>query len=243
MPLNEPLLAFKHVFAKYGAIQALYDVSLEVYANEIVTIIGANGAGKSTLLMTLFSHPRISEGEILFHHQPIHHLPTHKIAELGIAIAPERRRIFLKMSTEENLLMGALLPKDQSTLKNNLDKVYTLFPILASRRLQRAGTLSGGEQQMLSMGRSLMSNPQLFLLDEPSLGLAPQITAQIFKILKEIAAMGTTILLVEQNAHAALNLADRGYVLVNGKIELQGDGKSLLANPKVKTAYLGGHFE
>jgi branched-chain amino acid transport system ATP-binding protein len=239
MAHNEPILSFQHVFAKYGAIQALYDVSLDVYPHEIVTIIGANGAGKSTLLMSLFGHPKINAGSIMYQGHPIHHLPTHHISGLGVSIAPERRRIFVKMTTEENLLMGTLNLTDKNQIQQNLTKVYDLFPILATRRLQRAGTLSGGEQQMLSMGRSLMSNPKLFLLDEPSLGLAPQIVKQIFTILKEIAASGTTILLVEQNAYAALTIANRGYVLVNGKMELSGTGAELLASPQVKSAYLG----
>lgn len=235
---KDPLLSYQNVSASYGAIQALHDVSLTVYENEIVTLIGANGAGKTSLLMSLYSQPRIKSGKILFKNEPVHHLQTHEISALGIAIAPERRRIFVKMSTYENLLMGAyLLNKNQ--IKQNLEKVYSLFPILKERQHQRGGTLSGGEQQMLSMGRSLMSSPKLFLLDEPSLGLAPIIVMQLFKVLKEIANMGTTILLVEQNAHLALKLANRAYVLVNGKIQLEGTGAALLANPQVQSAYLG----
>jgi branched-chain amino acid transport system ATP-binding protein len=236
-----PLLSLQHICAGYGPIAALREVSLDVYEKEIVTLIGANGAGKTSLLMSIFSQPRISTGAIVFAGSAIHHLPTHEISSLGIAIAPERRRIFAKMSVHENLLMGAY-KKSPSNVQKNLSKVFEYFPILKDRQYQRAGTLSGGEQQMLSMGRSLMSEPTLFLLDEPSLGLAPQIVNQLFNILKEIAQNGTTILLVEQNAHHALNLADRGYVLVNGEIQLTGTGQQLLANPQVQTAYLGGSF-
>lgn len=238
MPGKVPLLSFEHVSASYGPIQALQDVSINIYEKEIVTLIGANGAGKSTLLMSLYGQPRISHGKILFEDSPIHHLATYQIAPLGIAIAPERRRIFAAMSVQENLFMGAYI-KSAVDMKRNLQQVYALFPILHDRKHQRAGTLSGGEQQMLSMGRSLMSEPKLFLLDEPSLGLAPQIVTQLFSILKEIASRGTTILLVEQNAHQALTLADRGYVMVNGEIQLTGTGKELIASPKVQSAYLG----
>ncbi|MBS0288675.1 MAG: ABC transporter ATP-binding protein [Proteobacteria bacterium] len=236
--MHEPLLAINQVSVSYGAIIALHNVSLTVNHKEIVALIGANGAGKSTLLMTIFAQPRLKKGEILYQGKPIHHLETYQIAKQGIAISPERRRIFVKMTTQENLLMGAYTkPKDD--IKRNLAKVYDLFPILAARQNQRAGTLSGGEQQMLAMGRALMSSPTLFLLDEPSLGLAPQIVNQLFRILKEIAQMGTTILLVEQNAYHALMLADRAYVLVNGQIQLTGSGQTLLADPQIQAAYLG----
>ncbi len=241
MPTKVPLLSFQKVCASYGPIQALREVSLDIYPKEIVSLIGANGAGKTTLLMALYGHHRISSGKILFQDSPIHHLATHLIAPLGIAIAPERRRIFDKMSLEENLLMGAYT-KSKEDIKKSLTRVFALFPLLYDRKQQRAGTLSGGEQQMLSMGRSLMSEPKLFLLDEPSLGLATKIVTQLFTILKEIASEGTTILLVEQNAHQALNLADRGYVMVNGEIQLSGTGKELLADPKIQSAYLGMEF-
>ena len=233
-----PLLSFQNVCASYGAIKALHEITLHIYEKEIVTLIGANGAGKTTLLMSLYAQPPIKNGEILFENKPIHQLKTHEISALGIAIAPERRRIFPKMTTHENLMMGAYLLRAVK-IKDNLEKMYHLFPILKERQNQRAGTLSGGEQQMLSMGRSLMSSPKLFLLDEPSLGLAPQIVMQVFKVLKEIATMGTTILLVEQNAHLALKIADRGYVIVNGHIQLEGRGQDLLMNPQVQSAYLG----
>lgn len=241
--VHSPLLAYQQVCAGYRSIQVLKDVSLEVFAKEIVTLIGANGAGKTTLLMSLFGQPRISSGKILFNGRAIHHLPTHEIAKLGIGISPERRRIFVKMTTEENLLMGAFIQRDRQRIKKNLHKIYSIFPILQERKNYRAGILSGGEQQMLAMGRSLMGEPKLFLLDEPSLGLAPQKVQQIFTILREIAELGTTILLIEQNAYHALNLADRGYVLVNGEIQLSGSGKELLADPKVQSAYLGVNLE
>jgi branched-chain amino acid transport system ATP-binding protein len=225
------LLSFQQIVASYGAIKALKGVSLDVYEKEIVTLIGANGAGKSTLLMSLFGLPPISSGKILFKGNPVHHLKTHEIAALGVAIAPEGRRIFPKMLTEENLLLGGPL--------QNLPKIYDLFPILKQRRKQRAGTLSGGEQQMLAIGRALMSSPTLFLLDEPSLGLAPKLVHTLFEVLKEIAKSGTTILLVEQNAYHALNLADRAYVLVNGQVQLTGEAKALLKDPQIQLAYLG----
>ncbi|MBI2792281.1 MAG: ABC transporter ATP-binding protein [Gammaproteobacteria bacterium] len=236
-----PFFSIRHLYAGYGPIHVLHDISLDINKNEIVALIGANGAGKSTLLMSIFAQPKIFKGEILFQGLPIHHLETHAIAKLGIAISPERRRIFPKMTVEENLLIGGF-SQPKITIKQNIEKAYVLFPILKERKKQNAGTLSGGEQQMLSMGRSLMSSPKLFLLDEPSLGLAPQVVMKIFQILSEIAKMGTTILLVEQNAYHALNLAHKGFVLQNGKIQLSGTGKELLANKEVQTAYLGGIF-
>lgn len=234
-----PLLQYDKVYAAYGPIQALENVSLEVCENEIVTLIGANGAGKSTLMMSLFGQPKIKKGEIKVSGHPVHNLPTHEVTKLNIAISPEGRRIFSKLSCEDNLLMGCYHIKDPKKIANNLERNYSLFPILKARRGQRAGTLSGGEQQMLAIGRSLMCDPKLFLLDEPSLGLAPQIVSQIFTILKDIAKQGTTIFLVEQNAKHALKLADRGYVLVNGKITISGTSKELLSDPNVQAAYLG----
>lgn len=237
---KNPLLVFKNVSASYGLASALHDINLEVYAHEIVTLIGANGAGKTTLMMSIYSHPRIQSGSIFFQDSPIHHLPTYEIAKLGISLCPERRRIFVKMSTEENLILGAMHAPAKENLKKNLEKIFTLFPILKERRNQRAGTLSGGEQQMLAMGRALMAEPKLFLLDEPSLGLAPQISSHLFVLLKEIALQGTTILLAEQNAYRALQLADRGYVIANGEIRMTGSGDDLLHNREVQTAYLAG---
>lgn len=237
-PSSRPLLECQNIYAGYGAIEALTDVSLTVNSGEIVTLIGANGAGKSTLLMTLFGQPRASQGKIWFNQHDITALPTHLIARLGLAQVPEGRRIFAAMSVEENLIMGTIPLGDQHQ-QADLIRVFEWFPRLRERRDQRAGTLSGGEQQMLAIGRALMSRPRLLLLDEPSLGLAPLIVKQIFAILREIAASGTPIFLVEQNALHALRLADRGYVLVNGKIQLEDSGKALLNNPAVRQAYLG----
>jgi branched-chain amino acid transport system ATP-binding protein len=231
------LLEFQNVFVNYGPIQAVKDVSLKIDAGEIVTILGANGAGKSTLLMSVYSQPTISMGNILLNGQPIQNRPTHTITQLGISIAPERRRIFPKLTTAENLWIGAYgqSKKSSTTL---LNEVYELFPKLFERQSQRAGTLSGGEQQMLAIGRALMSQPKLLLLDEPSLGLAPQTTQHLFQILKKINQSGTTLLLVEQNAYAALSIAHRGYVLVNGQVSLTGHSEGLRHNPEVIAAYL-----
>jgi branched-chain amino acid transport system ATP-binding protein len=233
------MLSYKNVQAKYGAIQALRGVSVDIYQNEIVTLIGANGAGKSTLMMSTFSQPKIYNGKIEFMGESINNIPTHDIAQLGIAISPEGRRIFPKMTVEENLYMGALRSHNIENSKT-IKEVYDLFPILFKRKQQRAGTLSGGEQQMLAMGRALMGKPKCFLLDEPSLGLAPQMVKLIFSILRDIAQRGTTIFLVEQNANHALNIADRGYVMVNGEITLSGKACDLLENSLVQEAYLGG---
>jgi branched-chain amino acid transport system ATP-binding protein len=245
----EPLLVVAAVGAGYGAIEALHGVSLEVYGGEIVALIGANGAGKSSLLMTICANPPARRGEIVFAGQPITRLPTHHIARLGIAQVPEGRRVFARMTVAENLAMGRVaLPAggpgataQQPGDVADLHPVYQLFPRLRERAQQRAGTLSGGEQQMLAIGRALMSRPRLLLLDEPSLGLAPQIMGRIFAALREIAQAGTTIFLVEQNANQALQLADRAYVLVNGRITLTGSGQALLVSPEIRKAYLGGH--
>jgi branched-chain amino acid transport system ATP-binding protein len=236
-----PLLEYKNIHASYGAINALNGVSLKVYEQEIVTLIGANGAGKTSLMMSLYKQPALSQGEILFQGEPIQDLHPNEIIKQGIAISPEGRRIFPKLTTEENIRLGAYVIKDKHHIESQLKQVFDLFPILFDRKDQRSGTLSGGEQQMLAMGRALMLKPKLFFLDEPSLGLAPQLVTQIFDILKNISQLGTTIFLVEQNAHHALKLADRGYVLVNGAITLEGKGTELLSNPRVQEAYLGGH--
>ena len=233
------LLVFDAISTFYGPIRALHNISLRVDAGEIVTIIGANGAGKSTLLMTIFASPAAQQGRVMYEGMDITRRATNQIADLGIALVPEGRRIFPGMTVEENLLIGGLKIPAQE-LRQNLDRVYELFPLLAERRSQRAGTLSGGEQQMLSIGRGLMGKPKLLLLDEPSLGLAPLIVRQIFAKLKTIAEEGVTILLVEQNANLALKLAERGYVLVNGEIKLAGKCQDLLANKEVQVAYLGG---
>ena len=236
------ILSVRGVETFYGAIQALHGVDLEVARGEIVTLIGANGAGKSTLLMTICGNPRARGGTITFDGEDITALPTHQIVRRGVAQVPEGRRIFARMSVYENLQMGAILG-DPANFKSDLDRVFAMFPRLAERRDQRGGTLSGGEQQMLAIGRALMSRPRLLLLDEPSLGLAPLIVRQIFDSIGRIArGEGVTIFLVEQNAFHALRLADRGYVLANGRVRLSGSGRELLANQEVRAAYLeGGH--
>ncbi len=237
------MLTMTGVHAHYGAIHALRGVDLAVEQGEIVTLIGANGAGKSTLMMTLFGQPKASEGSIQFQGQNLLKVPTHQIARQGIALVPEGRRIFQRMTVLENLQMGSTFA-DPAHYQDDLKRMYQMFPILEQRLTQRAGTLSGGEQQMLAIARALMSRPQLLLLDEPSLGLAPIYIRQVFRIIKELnEAWGMTILLVEQNAHHALRVAHRGYVLQHGAIVLAGTGKALLENPQVRAAYLesGAH--
>ncbi|KZD10028.1 ABC transporter ATP-binding protein [Oceanibaculum pacificum] len=226
----------------YGNIQALRGVDVSVEKGEIVTLIGANGAGKSTLLMTLCGSPQARSGQITFDGVDITRKPTFEIIRMGIAQSPEGRRIFARMTVMENLMMGGTTA-DPAHFDADLEKVFTLFPRLKERQGQRGGTLSGGEQQMLAIGRALMSRPRLLLLDEPSLGLAPLVVKQIFEAIKQInQEEGMSILLVEQNAFHALRLADRGYVLVNGAITLAGTGRELLARPEVRAAYLeGGH--
>jgi branched-chain amino acid transport system ATP-binding protein len=238
--MSAPLLAVEGVHTFYGAIAALRGVSLEVRAGEIVTLIGANGAGKSTLMMTILGNPRAREGRIRFDGRDIAHLPTHAIARLGIAQAPEGRRIFPRMSVLENLQLGAT-GLDSAGAATTLEEVLVLFPRLRERLAQRGGTLSGGEQQMLAIARALMSRPRLLMLDEPSLGLAPLIVKQIFAAIGELNRQGgLTVFLVEQNAYHALRLAHRGYVLVNGAIALAGTGAALLASREVRAAYLDG---
>ncbi len=222
----------------YGHIEVLHGLDLKVAEGEIVALIGANGAGKSTLLMTICGEPRARTGRIAFDGADITALPTWDIARRGIAHAPEGRRIFPRMTVLENLQLGATASKRAS---DGLDRVFDLFPLLAERRTQRGGTLSGGEQQMLAIGRALMARPRLLLLDEPSLGLAPLIVRRIFAAIREINTRdGVTVFLVEQNAHQALRLAGRGYVMVNGRITLAGTGAALLANEEVRAAYLDG---
>jgi branched-chain amino acid transport system ATP-binding protein len=236
------MLRIEGVHTFYDHIEALRGVDLAVQEGEIVALIGANGAGKSTLLMTVCGNPRAATGGIYFDNLDITRLPTHEIVRLGIAHAPEGRRIFPRMTVMENLQMGAIAA-DPQYFERDLDRVFTLFPRLKERRVQRGGTLSGGEQQMLAIGRALMARPRLLLLDEPSLGLAPMLVKQIFGVIREInAEHAITVFLVEQNAYHALKLASRGYVMVNGRIELTGSGESLLANPEIRAAYLeGGH--
>src|SRR5471030_1918987 len=237
--MNEIMLEFRDVNVFYGAILALQNVSLTVNQGETVALIGANGAGKSTLLMSIFGQPHIRSGQILFRGEDISRKSTHFIASGGIAQSPEGRRVFPDMTVEENLLMGTIHIGDKYAAED-LQSMFDLFPRLKERRKQRAMTLSGGEQQMLAIARALMSRPKLLLLDEPSLGLAPLIVKQIFQTLRELAQSGMTIFLVEQNAHHALKLSDRGYVMVNGQIRMTGSGAELLGDNDVRKAYLGG---
>ena len=238
--MTNPLLAVRGVKTYYGKIVALKGVDVDVADGEIVTLIGANGAGKSTLMMTIFGNPRAREGSIVFDGRDITRLPTHEIARLRIAQAPEGRRIFSRMTVLENLQMGAVVNPD-ADIAADLARVFALFPRLADRRDQRGGTLSGGEQQMLAIARALMGRPRRLLLDEPSLGLAPLIAQQIFDIVRELNTRDKiTVFLVEQNAFHALKLAHRGYVMVNGRITLSGSGHGLLERPEVKAAYLAG---
>jgi branched-chain amino acid transport system ATP-binding protein len=236
------MLTITDVQTFYGQIQALHGVSLEVPQGQIVSLIGANGAGKSTLLMTVCGNPVARQGSVVFEGRDITRLPTYEIIRMGIAHAPEGRRIFPRMSVFENLQMGAITA-DPGKFNEDLERIYTLFPILKQRHAQRAGTLSGGEQQMLAIGRALMARPRLLLLDEPSLGLAPLIVRQIFGVIRDInQQQKMTVLLVEQNAFHALRLCHYGYVLVNGKVTKKGTGRELLADPEIRAAYLeGGH--
>lgn len=234
------MLRIRGLVSGYGRIEALHGIDLDVPEGRIVSLIGANGAGKTTLLMTVCGEPRASAGEILFDGRDITHLATHEIARAGIAHSPEGRRIFGRMSVLENLQTGAIVA-DPKFFDDDLERVLTLFPRLKERLVQRGGTLSGGEQQMLAIGRALMSRPRLLLLDEPSLGLAPLITKQLFANIAEInRADGMTILLVEQNAFQALKLADQAHIIVNGRIEISGSGAQLLKDPAVRAAYLEG---
>lgn len=235
----EKLLSVENINVYYGAIHAIKGISFEVNQGEIVTLIGANGAGKSTTLQTVSGLLRSKTGSITFMDKNISHLPAYKIVESGLAQVPEGRRVFLQMSVEENLEMGAFTKK-KSSLTCDMEKVYEQFPRLKERRKQVAGTLSGGEQQMLAMGRALMSSPELLMLDEPSMGLAPILVEQIFDIIVRLNKAGTTILLVEQNAQMALSIAHRAYILETGRITLSGTGEELASSEQVKKAYLGG---
>lgn len=233
------MLEVKGIDTFYGNIQALRDVSLRVDDGEIVTLIGANGAGKSTTLMTICGINRPRKGEILWNGEPIHTLPPNEIVKLGISQVPEGRLIFPDLSVRENLDLGAFLRKDKQGIRADMDYVFDLFPILAQRRKQAGGTLSGGEQQMLAISRALMGRPKLLLLDEPSLGLAPIIIQQIFKIIQKVNADGTTVFLVEQNANQALRIAHRGYVMENGRIVMSDAASTLLESSDIRAAYLG----
>ena len=234
------LLEVKNLEVYYGVIQALKGISFEVNEGEIVTLIGANGAGKTTTMQSIMGliHPK--SGDIIYDGQSILGQPTHKIVKSGMTEVPEGRRIFAELTVYENLKMGAYLNSDRAKIKKDLEEIYSLFPRLEERKNQMAGMLSGGEQQMLAMGRALMSHPKLLLLDEPSMGLAPILVSQVFDMIKHLNSLGTTILLVEQNAEKALSIADRAYVMETGSITLSGTGKELAESDKVKEAYLGG---
>jgi branched-chain amino acid transport system ATP-binding protein len=238
-PSAEPILRLEGVHTFYGTIEALKGISLEVYEGEIVTLIGANGAGKSTTLRSINGLNQPRQGSIVFQGKNITRTPPHEIVSRGISQSPEGRRLFPHMTVLENLEMGAFQRKDRSGIREDLDRVYGLFPRLAERKSQRGGTLSGGEQQMCAIGRALMARPKLLMLDEPSMGLAPIFVEKIFEIVGEINQQGTTILLVEQNALMALDAAQRGYVLETGKVALTDDAKNLRENEQVRKTYLG----
>lgn len=233
------MLRLQEVHAHYGAIHALRGVNLEVEEGQIVTLIGANGAGKSSTLMAISGIIRPTAGRIIFEGEDLTHLPSHAIVRRGISQVPEGRRIFPKLTVLENLEMGAYTRTDAAQIRQDLDRVFLLFPLLKDRQSQLSGTLSGGEQQMLAIGRALMARPRLLLLDEPSLGLAPKLVETIFEVIREINAQATTIMLVEQNAHMALQVAAKGYVMEVGRIVLTDEAENLMANSDVRNAYLG----
>ena len=234
------LLSVQNLQVCYGVIGALQDVSLHIDRGEVVALIGANGAGKTTLLRAISGLIRSMRGDITFDGQPLNRLPAHEIVRLGVSHVPEGRQVFPDHTVRENLILGGYQDRDRERVRAGLDHCYSLFPVLAERREQKAGTLSGGEQQMLAIGRALMARPKLLLLDEPSLGLAPLIVRKIFDIIRTINAGGTTVFLVEQNAHMALGIAHRAYVLQSGRVIMSDDAKKLLEDPDVKKAYLGG---
>jgi branched-chain amino acid transport system ATP-binding protein len=233
------MLTLEAISVNYGAIEALRDVSMHVEQGEVVTLIGANGAGKTTTLRTITGLLEPTQGRILFEGEDISGMPTHKLVARGISMSPEGRGVFANLSVRENLQMGAYLKKDKREIAEDTERAFQMFPRLKEREAQKAGTLSGGEQQMLAIGRALMSRPRLLLLDEPSLGLAPLVVHTIFEAVDEIRSKGTTILLVEQNAHAALHHSDRAYVLETGASVMTGPSKELAADPRIKEAYLG----
>jgi branched-chain amino acid transport system ATP-binding protein len=233
------MLKVENIYVNYGAIKALQDVSFQINEGEIVALIGANGAGKTTILNSISNIVPSVSGKIIYKGKEITKTPPHDIVKLGISQVPEGRRVFAKMSVLENLEMGAYTRNDKAEIASDMEKIFQRFPRLLERKKQPAKTLSGGEQQMLAMGRALMCRPKLLLLDEPSMGLAPMLVEQIFQIIQEINKSGTTILLVEQNANMALSIAHRAYVLETGEVVLQGDAKELASNPEVRKAYLG----
>ena len=234
------MLEVKDLHVSYGAIKAVQGISFEMEQGETVALIGSNGAGKSTTLRTISGLEKAKSGSIVFQGQELTKLKPHQIVELGIAHVPEGRRVFARMSVDENLRMGANIIKDRAQIKQDLERVYDIFPRLRERMKQQAGTLSGGEQQMLAMGRALMSNASMLMLDEPSMGLSPLLVQEIFDIIRDIHKEGMTILLVEQNAQMALSVADRAYVLETGHVVMDGTGAELLTNERVRSAYLGG---
>ncbi len=240
MKKSMPILQFKHVNAFYGSIQVLYDISFEVYPGELVCLLGGNASGKSTTLKTILGVCKIRGGEIWLKGQRVDGKPSKHIISQGVAIVPENRRIFPRMTVLENLELGAYLRDDKEGIKQDIEKIFTLFPILKKRAGQMGMTLSGGEQQMLAMGRALLSRPDILLMDEPSMGLSPLLVDQQFEIIQQVNQQGTTIFMVEQNANMALSIADRGYVLQTGAIVLADTAPNLLANEQMQKAYLGG---
>lgn len=234
------MLRVENLVVRYGMIEAIKGISFDVQDGQIVTLIGANGAGKTTTMHTISGLLKPYSGSIYLDDKEISKLPPHKIVEIGVAQCPERRRVFASQTVEENLLLGAYVRKDKDEIRKDLDNVYNLFPRLLERKKQLAGTLSGGEQQMLAMGRALMAKPKIMLLDEPSMGLSPLLVKEIFNIIKDINNQGVTVLLVEQNAKMALGIADKAYVLETGRIVDSGTGQDLLNSDNIKKAYLGG---
>lgn len=234
------LLEVKELSVFYGVIQAIKGISFEVNEGEIVTLIGANGAGKTTTMQSIMGLIPVKSGSIIYENQNITKMPSHKIVRLGMTQVPEGRHIFQELTVYENLIMGAYTQTDKAQIKHDIEEIYTRFPRLGERKSQIAGTLSGGEQQMLAMGRAIMCHPKLLMLDEPSMGLSPLLVDQVFEIIKDYHRSGTTILLVEQNAGKSLAISDRAYVLESGKIALSGTGEELIKSPEVKKAYLGG---
>lgn len=233
------MLKIRNLHTHYGAIHALKGIDLDIHKGEVVSLVGSNGAGKSTLVNTIIGVNKASQGSILYKDKDILSLPAYKMTQLGISISPEGREVFPELSVEENLRLGAYIVSDKNKIKEGYERVYELFPRLKERYKQQAGTLSGGEQQMLAVGRALMSNPELLLLDEPSLGLAPNFVIMIFDMIREINKQGVTILLIEQNANMALLNSDRAYVLENGIVSMSGDAKEILKDDRVRKAYLG----
>ena len=238
--MSEKQLEIKNLHVSYGSVEVLHGINMDVENSEVITVLGANGAGKTTTLLTISGLLKPTKGEILFEGKPIHTIPSHEIVRLGIVQVPEGRRVFAPLTVLENLYLGAFTSKDKAKDEATLEWVFDLFPRLLERKDQLSGTLSGGEQQMLAIGRALMARPRLLILDEPSLGLSPILVKAIFNTLKSISKTGVTVVLVEQNARAALKLATRGYVLELGKIIMNDEAASLLANPDVQNAYLGG---